>query len=103
MEILKQRLETTIESIDKTTEMFYQNNEGEGYKKLQALLLDINITINEVFTYKQQGNSITINENELVEVLNKAMDALEKKDTLLLADIFVYELKELFCQIIKEL
>jgi hypothetical protein len=101
--MLKQKLMETSELVSKTTELFYQNKINEGYEKLQILLEEISNRMNEIFLHKQNGNEIGIEENKLVEVLNEALAALEIKDTLLFSDIFEYELKDLFDQIIKVL
>jgi len=99
--MIKGKLEEAIISIEKTTDLFYQNKVNEGYKQFENTLLVLTNTINGIFEHKVQGNEIGIEESRLVEVLTEAMNAMEAKDALLLSDILNYELKELFEQVIK--
>jgi hypothetical protein len=96
MSNIKNVLLTSINAIDRTTQLFYQQNIPEGYQELETTLVQLTQTINEIFTYKSEGNQIDIEESQLIQSLNEAMKALEEKDTTLLSDILQYELKELF-------
>ena len=100
MDILKKKLDIALQSIDETTDLFYQNKVNEGYKQFEETLTVLTDTVNEIFNYKSQGHELGIEESKLIEVLTKAMNAMEEKDALLLSDILSYELKELFQQII---
>lgn len=88
-------------SIENTTEKLYQNKTEEGYAQLNDTLIVLSNTVNNIFNYKQQGNEIGIEENQLIEVLTEAMNSMENKDTILLADILQYELKELLDKILE--
>lgn len=74
------------EELEQVTEMFYQQKSKEGYEKLQVLLADISLYVSGVQDEEQQ--------QELLETLTEALDAMEQKDTTLLADILKYELLE---------
>ncbi len=101
MELLKQRIENTNLLIDEATELFYQNKIQIAYSNLDNLLINVSNTISDIDNYKQQGGEIGIEENRLVEVLQNALNALENKDLLLMADILEYDLKELFVEILE--
>ena len=74
------------EELEQVTEMFYQQKSKDGYEKLQVLLADISLYVSGVQDEEQQ--------QELLETLTEALDAMEQKDTTLLADILKYELLE---------
>ncbi len=97
---MRVRIEEAISSIEQTTDKFYQNKTEDGYNQLGETISILTETINEIYEYKMQGNEIGIDENALVEVLTEAMNAMENKDMLLLADILQYELKGLFEKVI---
>jgi hypothetical protein len=99
--MIKEKLDEVIISIEKATDLFYQNKVNEGYKQFENTLLVLTDTINDIFQYKIQGNEIGIEESRLINVLTEAMNAMEAKDALLLSDILNYELKELFHQVVK--
>lgn len=99
MDILKKKIVIAKQSIDETTDLFYQNKTNEGYKRFEDTITVLTDTINNIFEYKNQGYDIGIEEPHLVEVLTNAMNAMEEKDALLLSDILNYELKELFEQV----
>ncbi|ROR31544.1 hypothetical protein EDD66_101161 [Mobilisporobacter senegalensis] len=101
MRELKDIIKESIQSINQTTELFYQQKTKEGYEQLENTLILLSNTMNSVFSYIKEGNDIGINENELVQLLSDAMNAMEKKDIILLSDILQYELKELFENILQ--
>lgn len=74
------------EELEHVTELFYQQKSKEGYEKLQILLADISLYVSNVQDEEQQ--------QELLETLTEALNAMEEKDTTLLADILKYELLE---------
>jgi hypothetical protein len=93
---LKHKLAMAIQSIEQTTELFYQQKRELGYQNLESTLALLTQVISDIFEYKSQGNEIGIDESQLIIVLTKAMKAIEMKDTILLSDILLYDLKELF-------
>lgn len=102
MSIIKSKIDDAIQFIDLNTDLFYQNKIDEGYKKLDNTLVKISDAIEEVIKY-QENSGQDIQGEKIVGILTEAMDALEKKDTLLLADILQYELKELLEEVKSEL
>jgi len=89
---LKKEIVNAIELINATTELFYQDKKEQGYDKLGLTLSELIPVINQIIEYKGQNNSIDVNEAKLVELLSNAMNAMEKKDVILLSDILKYEL-----------
>lgn len=68
-----------IREIEEVVNAFYQRKDKEGYEKLNGVL----------------GKLMQVNNPLLVEKLMLALSALEKRDTVLLADILNYEIKVL--------
>jgi hypothetical protein len=102
MSIIKSKIDDAIQIIELNTDLFYQNKIDEGYKYLDSTLVKISVAIEEVIKY-QENSGQDIQGEKIVGILTEAMDALEKKDTLLLADILQYELKELLEEVRSEL
>lgn len=79
------------EMINLVTDDFYRQKENEGYKQLNELILTLIEFNNELSLETKYDKEIS----ELKRILGEALSALEKKDTVLLADILEYDLKEL--------
>lgn len=82
-----------IEAIDKTTDTFYKRNEEKGYLCLEDTIDKITQVVNCIHEIEDKDDII---ENKIMDILSRAMLAMEKKDTILLSDILEYELKEEF-------
>jgi hypothetical protein len=91
MNALEQRIYQTIDSIEETTALFYQQKTEDGYQRLQATLEGIIGSVDQLYT---QDNVQANNSNDILNILNTAMAALENKDTILLSDILKYDLKQ---------
>lgn len=102
MSIVKSKIEDAILTIDSNTSLFYQNKLDEGYRHLDNTLVKISEAIEEVIRYQDMSGQ-DIQGERIVGILTEAMKALEMKDSLLLADILQYELKEMLEKVISEL
>lgn len=78
-----------------TTDLFYQQREKEGLRNLEELITILAELVSEIISLKSKGMDIELDENQLLNIITDALNALEKKDTILLSDILQYELKEL--------
>lgn len=102
MNSLSKKISETVEAIDITTELFYQQNADSGYAYLQKTL-ELLISANELLNSNYFINKDNENEeNKLNFSFMKAMEALEEKDVILLSDILKYEIKENFMSIINK-
>ena len=100
MENIGDKIKEVINGIDKTTDLFYQNKINDGYIQLENMLFTINETVNAISNYKKNiDNNCCFDENKLNTILTEAMNALEVRDSLLLADILQYDLKEMFVEV----
>lgn len=74
--------------IEATSTCFYQQKVKEGFEYLNETLKSISMGVEFILT---QDTS-----NKIMKVLLSAMEALEVKDTILLSDIILYDLKNEF-------
>jgi hypothetical protein len=91
----KKEIAEIIKKIEQTTEAFYQQRNEEGYKNLESLLNSMSVLFKQISTYKSEGIELDIDEARLNNILNDAMNALERADNILLSDILKYELEGL--------
>lgn len=100
---IKKGLLEAIQTIENATTLFYQQKNKEGYQLLNETLNVLMQTVNLIFIYKSEGNQIDIEEQRLNTVLGKAMTAIEQGDTILISDILIFDLKNMFEKSIKSL
>lgn len=72
--------------IENMTDDFYQNRIKDGCNKLTLILHDIMVLTDEVQGEEQRQN--------IMEPLQRALEAMENQDYILLADIMQYDLAE---------
>jgi len=90
------KIEDIINYISHVTKLFYQNKLHEGYQELERLITIIDDTLLEL----SEDEFSKLERNKITTVLTDAMNAMEQQDSLLLADILEYELKEIFQELI---
>ncbi len=98
MERLRETLPEILKNIEQITESFYQQKNNEGYQKL----IEVIDSLSQVSAYLaglEQTTEIVEKNKALLDSLNEATEALINKDSILLADIFKYDVAE----ILKEL
>lgn len=98
MKVLQESIDAVIKRIDENTNLFYQNKKNNGYEELNETLRLISDVIEEILSYEQRIFGKKVSEQKLVGILSDALNALEKRDELLLSDVLQYDLKELFVQ-----
>ena len=87
-----EKIEYIIQLIGDVTMSFYQNKLNEGYQKLEQLISVIGITMTDL----PSDHVMKLIESKINIILTDALNAMEEQDSLLLADIMEYELKEEF-------
>lgn len=100
---LKNELQDIIENIGELTDSFYQQDNENGYLKLYTMLGDMTTVVDNLFLYNNNNKDLIFDDTKLIGGLTDAMNALEKKDTVLLADILQYDILEQFNQIVNQL
>ena len=88
---LKQQIQQISEVIGKTTELFYTQNEAQGYQAFGMLLKPLEDLLNRLFVTRAAEGKPEFDEEELVRLLTEATGAMETKDSVLLADILQYD------------
>lgn len=103
MEELKKSLELLSESIQKTTELFYTQKESEGYQAFGLILGSMVTVLDRLFATQAETGKPEFDQQEIARLLNEAMNALEARDGVLLADILQYDFLEQLEQITNQL
>lgn len=75
-----------LEKLNETVEALYQQDISKGYSELDMLLGAI--------TDALQRGELNVELESFNVILRKAMEAMEEKDMVLVADILNYELRE---------
>ncbi len=100
---LKQAVQKLSEAIGKTTELFYTQREAEGYRAFGELLEPMAGLLDSLFSVKASQGKPEFDEKELVRLLTEAVNAMEAKDSVLLADILQYDFLDRMEQIAGQL
>lgn len=87
-------IDRAINEIKAVTDAFYKQDTAAGYRSLERGLGAIDNAVNAIFEYKKQNNKAEIDTDIITATLKNAMEAIEKKDSILLSDILNYELTE---------
>ena len=103
MEQLKDSIENTIEMVDSTATLFYQQKNQEGLQVLEPVLSNIIDTINRIQNYQMNSDTNGFDHQIFNVVLTEAMKAIEKKDLVLFADILTYEVNDMLLEFINRL
>jgi len=88
------------EKIDRMTELLYQENVTEGYSILSSVIAQMDQLINHIAAYQAKTGQTIIDEQKLLGSVGEALQAMEEKDIVLLADIFNYDIKEQIEQLV---
>jgi hypothetical protein len=97
---LRQVLEATVESLDRTAELFYKQKTDLGYQQLEGTLDMLSDSLYQLESYPSENSELDVMKHRITNVLNEALQAMETKDTTLLADLFEFELKEILKEVI---
>jgi hypothetical protein len=98
--MLIDHIRLVIREIVDVTDELYQEKLNQGYNKLNNTLSNIINLADELFALSKE-NKIEFNEQRFLGNLTNAMKAMEEKDTVLLADILVYDISRQLLEIIE--
>lgn len=84
----------TITSIHDNTELFYQQKKSEGYAMMQQTIGKITEIVDVLHGYKEGHPDFPYDEMQVLSSLSEIVEAMEKKDTVLLSDILEYDFVE---------
>lgn len=103
MQDSKEIFQSVILSIEGVTTFFYQQKDKEGYDKFNETITAIGTAMDEIHKHSAGSELFSAIENNINDYLNCAMEALVIKDSILLADILLYEIAEQFKDAINQL
>jgi hypothetical protein len=87
-----------LNKIESMSVSFYQQKNNQAYQEMVSVIDSLNI-ISTILEENKEYPEIESIYNELTFSLNASMEAVENKDTILVADIFYYDIKELIGQV----
>lgn len=84
-------LENLIDKLDFISLKLYQDKEYEGYTEFTKNIGEMTNIVTLIFQMKESNSGLPFDETLFLEKLTLSVNALEQKDTVLLADILYYE------------
>jgi hypothetical protein len=93
---MKEEISKIIMKIHEISDMMYQQKQSEAFQLFSMLLNELTVATEQLFKLKSEGILQSFDENEYLRILTEAMNALETRDDVLLADILNYDLTEQF-------
>lgn len=99
----KELVVNTIEHINKTVDLFYQQKQKTALTELNTVLVEITAAIDVLFEYKAGHAEFSLDEVKITESLKEAMTALQDSDMVLLADILQYDFVEYMEELVQEM
>lgn len=90
----KKVIENTIEALQETVDLFYQQKKNEALNKLNSVLGQLMNAVDTLFAYKSEHEEFPLDDSKVTESLKDAMNALQSGDHVLLADILQYDFLE---------
>lgn len=89
---LKNAMNMLSDGIAKTTELFYTQKEAEGYLAFGELLTPLMNILDSLIIQQNTTGKPEFDQQELLRILSEAMQAIEARDAILLADILQYDI-----------
>ncbi len=94
MSAVRDKVIHTVENIDEVVELFYQQKISEALDQFMDILAEITETVDALFVYKEENKDFSLDREKITEMLTEAMNALEEKDYVLMADVLQYDFRE---------
>lgn len=99
MESIKLDITDLLDITDKTTILFYKQDEKKGFQMLEETVIKLTIAIESILLYKSQVNREIIDEELLNKVLADLTNAIGDRDIILISDILEFEVKKMLQEI----
>lgn len=103
MRITKGSVKTIKEKIEIVSNLLYQQNLNEAFSELMVLINELSQLYTYLFNQENADILSNLDQNQLLSILNEAMNALEKRDDVLLADVLNYDLTDFLNELEKKL
>lgn len=94
MESLKTNIVDIINRIEFITDLFYKQKTESAFENLNVILNDLTNIIDTIYSFRNLNDNLDFDTNLFISKLSEALQAMEKGDTILLADILLYDLSE---------
>lgn len=98
MERIEQCIVTIQKQIESITKSFYQQNIQDGYQELICIIDNFTKLINMIKDNYTISKFEEVN-NNFKSILDSMMEAMNKKDTVLIADILNYDISDVLTNI----
>lgn len=103
MNDIRKNIENTINKLQEAIELFYQQNDGKAFSKFEISIANIDVLIENIGKYEIENDISIMDKDRIVNILTEAMEALEIKDNVLMADILQYDFIEYLNEILEKL
>lgn len=100
---LKERLTALNMKIDKVSDLFYQQKDSEGLEAMKFVIDDMMSAASGLDACARADNCFSFDANGFLGVLKQALDAMAKKDYVMLSDVLKYDLSEILSKYIEAL
>lgn len=97
----KIQISNTVEKINNVLELFYQQKDKEAFDKFETVILEISKAVDELEQYKNKHCDFDVDEIKICNILTEAMNALQEKDNILMADILQYDFVEYLSELVE--
>lgn len=91
VERIKKRLRNLALDLNGIADMLYQQKYQQAYEKIDGVLIELSDVLDTIYGSSEQAN---IHVENLMKILTNAIHAMEKKDSVLVADILKYDVIE---------
>lgn len=98
--MLIEQIENVIGDLEIISDFLYQQKPDKGYERLNITLGQIVNIVDQLYILVQEQH-LEYDTQNLLNSLTAAMEAMEAKDEVLLADILVYEIGGELLELIK--
>lgn len=94
MNNIKEQIENAKNKIEEVTELFYQQKTADAYDQLEIVLTLITQIVDMIYDMDINPDIREENTKVLMGALQETLQAMEDKDSVLVADILKYEVEE---------
>lgn len=92
--MIRDMISEVITLLQTISDNFYQRQDKEAYSKLDTVIEKLSALMEQLLTDYQSNPQVVASCNQMLSSFAEALQALQIKDTILLADILTFEIKE---------
>lgn len=94
-ETLKEKLVALNMKIDTVTDLFYQQKDVEANETMKFVIDDMMNVANGLDSYAKNNKGFAFDSNKFLTILKQILEAMAKKDYVLMADVLKYDFSEI--------